>query len=100
MSQTQATRSQKTRFALISASAAVLMAAGAAPARAQAFADLKSALVDYSKADLAPRKACEALANFKSKEIVQSTAVMMPAERRRRPTAASRVCCSRRSRSR
>ena len=56
------------------------MTTGAAPARAQDFADLKSALVDYSKADLAPRKTCEALANFKSKEIVQSKAVMMPAD--------------------
>ena len=50
------------------------MAAGAAPARAQVFADFKTALVDYSKADIAPRKTCEALANFKSKEIVQITA--------------------------
>ena len=56
MSHTQTTRSQKARFALTSASAAILMAGGAAPARAQAFADLKSALVDYSKADMAPRK--------------------------------------------
>jgi hypothetical protein len=84
MSPTHTARSQKVRFALISASisasAAVLLTAGAVPARAQAFADLKSALVDYSKADLAPRKSCEALAAFKSKDIVQSKAVMMPAD--------------------
>ena len=43
-------------------SIAVLMAAGAAGAYAQAFADPKSALVDYSKADVEPQKACEALA--------------------------------------
>jgi hypothetical protein len=36
--------------------AAMLMAAVAMPARAQAFADLKTALVDYSQADLVPRK--------------------------------------------
>ena len=79
MSPTQTTRSQKARFALI-AIAAVLMAAAPVPARAQAFANLKSALVDYSKADMAPHKTCEALANFKSKEIVQSKAVMVPAD--------------------
>ena len=81
MSHTQTTRGQKTRFVLIPASAAILMAAAAAPARAQDFADLKSALVDYSKADLAPRKTCEALASFKSKEIVQIKAATMPADR-------------------
>ena len=80
MSHTQTTRSQKARFVLISASTAILVASAAAPARAQDFADLKSALVDYSKADLEPRKTCEALGNFKSKEIVQITAVMMPAD--------------------
>ncbi len=59
--------------------AGVVMCATATPARAQAFADLKTALVDYSKADLAPRKACEALGKFKSKDIVQISAAMMPA---------------------
>jgi hypothetical protein len=79
MSPTLSTRSRKVRLALI-AIAAVLMAAAPVPARAQAFADLKSALVDYSKADMAPHKTCDALANFKSKEIVQSKAVMVPAD--------------------
>jgi hypothetical protein len=51
----------------------------AAPARGQAFADLKSALVDYSKSDLEPRKACEALGRFKSKEITQIIATVVPA---------------------
>src|SRR3954462_15425829 len=54
----------------------VLMTIGA---RAQAFADLKSALVDYSKADTGPHKACDALGKFKSKEIAQITAAMMTA---------------------
>jgi feruloyl esterase len=53
--------------------------AAAAPARAQAFADLKSALVDYSKAEIEPRKACETLGKFKSKEIVQIAAAMTAA---------------------
>ena len=35
--------------------------------------------MDYSKADLEPRKACEALGKFKSKEIAQIAAAMMPA---------------------
>jgi hypothetical protein len=60
-------------------SAAILMAAAAMPGQAQAFADQKTALVDYSKADAEPRKACEALGGFKSKEIAQITATMMPA---------------------
>src|SRR5689334_113746 len=59
--------------------AAVVMALAAPQVRAQAFADLKSALVDYSKADIEPRKACEALGKFKSKEIVQIAAAAMPA---------------------
>ena len=52
---------------------------GTTPAHAQAFADLKSALVDYSKADLQPRKTCEDLGKFKAKEIVQIAAAAMPA---------------------
>jgi hypothetical protein len=75
MPATQTTR----KFGLAIVSAAVLMATGAEPARAQAFADLKSALVDYSKADMEPRKDCQALGKFKSKEIAQIAAVMMPA---------------------
>src|SRR5579862_7003271 len=55
---------------------AALLAAGcivAFPARsdAQAFADLKSALVDYSIGDAAPKASCEALAaSFKAKDVV------------------------------
>jgi len=57
----------------------VLSAIGATPARAQDFAELKSALVDYGKADIEPRKACDALGKFKTKEIVQIAAATMPA---------------------
>ena len=35
--------------------------------------------MDYSKADLEPRKTCEAMSKFKSKEIVQITAALIPA---------------------
>ena len=60
--------------------AAMLIAGFAVPLRAQAFADLKKAQVDYSKAEVKPRNACESLANFRSKEIVQIKAVMAPAD--------------------
>jgi feruloyl esterase len=58
---------------------AILMAAVRMPASAQAFADLKTALVDYSQADLVPRMACEALGKFKSKEIAQIAAMAIAA---------------------
>lgn len=50
------------------------------PAHAQAFAELKSSGVDYSKAEFEPRKSCDAIGKFKSKEIAQITAVARPAE--------------------
>ena len=48
-------------------------------ARAQAFANVKNAAVDYSKADVEPRMACESLAAFKTEELVQLTARAVPA---------------------
>ncbi len=50
-----------------------------ASAQGQVFADLQSALVDYSKAELAPRKSCDVMATFKSKEIVKIAAAVVPA---------------------
>jgi hypothetical protein len=50
------------------------------PMCAQPFADIKSALVDYSKAEASPRKTCDAMASFQAKEIVQIHAANMPAE--------------------
>ena len=64
--------------ALLGAVVAIVVAG--TPARAQAFADLKNALVDYSKADIAPRKGCEEMGKFKSSDIAQITAVAMPAD--------------------
>jgi hypothetical protein len=78
MPRTKKTPSSGVRFFLVAASAAGLMVTGAAPARAQAFADLKIGLVDYSKSEMAPRKACEAIATFKSKDIVQIHAETVP----------------------
>src|SRR5580692_2180225 len=58
----------------------VLITAGAAGAHAQAFADAKGALVDYTQADLMPRKSCESLAQVKLKDLAQIKAAMLPAE--------------------
>ncbi len=60
-------------------SAALLMNGGVNSARAQAFSEVKKALVDYSKADLMPIKTCEAMSQYKSKEIVKITAAIIPA---------------------
>jgi hypothetical protein len=79
MPRTKTTNRQIMRSVLTTIAAAVLIAATAMPSSAQAFADVKSALVDYSKADINPRKACEALGKFKSKEIAQIAAAMIPA---------------------
>jgi hypothetical protein len=68
----------RTQIALAVA-AVVLIATAPIPVRAQAFAELKTALVDYSKADIEPGKACETLGKFKAKDIAQIVAAAMPA---------------------
>jgi len=75
------TRKQTTRRRKIlnTLAAAVLFVTTVTPVRAQVFADLKTSKVDYSKADIEPRKACDALAKYKAKEILQIAAVMKPA---------------------
>ena len=55
--------------------AVIMLAVTALPGRAQDFSEVKTAAVDYSKAEMEPRKSCEAIGQFKSKEIVQITAV-------------------------
>jgi len=42
----------------------------ATKAHAQAFADVGSALVDYSKSELVPRQSCKTIGRYKSREIV------------------------------
>jgi feruloyl esterase len=59
---------------------AILIAGTTLPAHAQAFAELKSALVDYSKAETEPRKACEAMSGFKSRDIAGISSVMIAAD--------------------
>ncbi|MGD0133129.1 MAG: tannase/feruloyl esterase family alpha/beta hydrolase [Bryobacteraceae bacterium] len=73
------TETMRNRPMLFALGVAALMATSVTTARAQAFADLKTALVDYSKADMEPREACDALGKFKAKEIAQITAAQMPA---------------------
>ena len=54
----------------------IIMMNTAAPlVSAQAFADLKDALVNYSKANIRPVRACDTLNRFKSKETVRVNAV-------------------------
>ncbi|HEX5230247.1 MAG TPA: tannase/feruloyl esterase family alpha/beta hydrolase [Bryobacteraceae bacterium] len=60
-------------------SALILIACAATHVHAQAFADAKSALVDYSQADHAPHKTCEAIGKFHSKDIVQIAATEIAA---------------------
>ena len=46
---------------------------------AQAFADAGAALVDYSKAEVAPGTSCESLGAYKAKDIVSLHAAVIPA---------------------
>jgi Tannase and feruloyl esterase len=66
-----------TPTAIILATALLLWSS--ADARAQAFANVKSAAVDYSKADVAPHMACEDLTRFKADELAQLTSRVVPA---------------------
>jgi feruloyl esterase len=67
--------------AVTGAAAVLVSCAIAAPASAQPFANVKHALVDYSKSDIAPELACESLASsFKGKEIVQLQSRVVPAD--------------------
>ncbi|HET9218690.1 MAG TPA: tannase/feruloyl esterase family alpha/beta hydrolase [Terriglobia bacterium] len=59
--------------------ALILIVLMATPIHAQVFADLKSSRVDYSKAEIEPRKACEAMGRYKAKDIVQLAATIRPA---------------------
>jgi hypothetical protein len=60
--------------------AILLIAVSGIPARAQAFADFKTALVDYSKADIQPHKTCDDTGSFKSKDIAKISAAQIPAD--------------------
>ena len=59
--------------------AVILSCGSAGMARAQAFADLKSAAVDYSKSELTPAMPCENLSKFTTPDIMTVQARMVPA---------------------
>jgi feruloyl esterase len=50
---------------------ATLAGLAVSPAAAQVFSSAKSGAVDYTKAQNSPRKACEAIAKFKTKDIAE-----------------------------
>jgi feruloyl esterase len=66
-------------LSLAVAAVAALLLGSVRPAQAQTFADVKNALVDYSKSTNSPRKACDAMAKFKAKELVEIHAAAVPA---------------------
>jgi hypothetical protein len=72
--------SHASRFAL-GGGLMTLASIGVVPeAGAQAFADVKSALVDYSRAELEPAVSCEAMAKYKSRDIAEIHATAIAAE--------------------
>jgi hypothetical protein len=66
-------------MAAMAVSAVFLLSSEAGPAHAQAFTNVKSALVDYSQSEVEPRVACADLAKFKDKEIVKIETRLVPA---------------------
>ena len=69
-----------TRLTLIAICSVSLLPMTTKPAYGQAFADVKTALVDYSKAEMEPHKPCEAIGKFKSKDIATITATAISGE--------------------
>jgi len=59
--------------------AAFLIVTMVIPAQAQVFSDKKLSQVDYSRSDIEPHKACDALAQYKAKDIKQLAATLKPA---------------------
>lgn len=83
MHPTPAPRRSPFRLSVATAVAAAIAAAGSAipeEAQAQAFADVKKSLVDYSQADISPGKACDDLAQFRGDEIAEIRAVSIAAD--------------------
>jgi feruloyl esterase len=63
----------------VTLAAAILIVTTVIPSHAQVFADKKLSQVDYSKADIEPHKACDALGQYKAKNIKQIAAALKPA---------------------
>src|SRR5579872_6530426 len=60
--------------------ATILLARFPAAAAGQAFADLKTSLIDYSKADTPPKTTCQSIGAYRSNDIVQIKATAVPAD--------------------
>ena len=45
--------------------------------QAQTFGDIKTSLVDYSKADISPEKSCETMSSFKADDLLQLEAMVI-----------------------
>lgn len=59
---------------------AIFALGGANEARAQAFADAKGSLADYSKAEITPGKRCESFASYRSEGIKEIRATVIGAQ--------------------
>ena len=79
MADTHIQHKQYTLARFAAPGAAVLLTWAVIPGGAQDFSGVKTALVDYSKAEMEPRKSCEALGKFKSTELAEITAAAIPA---------------------
>jgi feruloyl esterase len=67
-------------FACLAGSFAIVaLLGGGSAVYAQAFADAKTALVDYTKAEIGPGKPCAEMAGYKSKELAEVHAVAVAA---------------------
>lgn len=58
---------------------AAVLAIHSFPLRAQAFADAKSARIDYAQTATVPRLSCDSMATYKGKEIVSTRSAVVPA---------------------
>jgi feruloyl esterase len=66
--------SAQRRIALSVIAAALMMLSHAPPARAQAFAELKTALVDYSRSDISAQQLCADMNRYSGRDIVEIAA--------------------------
>ena len=73
-------RSSIRRVGLIGLMGAIAAFGAADPAEAQAFADLKSALVDYSKSEAVPRMSCASLEPFRGADLLEIHTLEVAAE--------------------
>ncbi len=62
------------------AAATLLLSVATLPAQAQAFADLKSALVDYSKAEHSAKKTCADMAQYHGNDVIEIHAAEVTAK--------------------